>query len=59
MSAVKEKILILLFGGLALGFTYLPYKQWRIIKGIAKALTYHFQKIKIKRENWDGKWPSP
>jgi DNA-binding transcriptional regulator PaaX len=100
MSVVKEKILLLLLAGLAFGFTYLPHKQWQIIKEVArewkkidekalkeeikklyrsklverrknpdgsftfiltekgklKALTYHFQKIKIKRENWDGKW---
>ena len=100
MSTVKEKVLLLLMAGLAFGFTYLPHKQWRIIKGVArewkkidekalqeeikklyrsklverknnpdgsftfiltkrgklKALTYHFQEIKIKRGNWDGKW---
>ena len=36
MSAVKEKILLLLMAGLAFGFTYLPHKQWRIIKGVAR-----------------------
>lgn len=100
MSPIKEKILLLLFFGLAFGFTYLPHKQWRLIKeaarewkkinekalqeeikklyrsklverkrhpdgsftfiltekGKLKALTYHFQEMKIKRENWDGKW---
>jgi DNA-binding transcriptional regulator PaaX len=100
MSAVKEKILLLLLAGLTFGFTYLPHKQWRIIKGVARewkkinekvlreeikklyrsklvewkenpdgsftlsltkegklrVLTYHFQKMRIKRENWDGKW---
>jgi DNA-binding transcriptional regulator PaaX len=100
MQTIKEKILLLLFYGLALGFTYLPHKQWRIIKGAVKewkkidekalkedikklyrsklikrkenpngsftfvltdkgklrALTYHFQTIKIERENWDKKW---
>ena len=25
-------------------------------KGKMKALTYHFQKMKIERKNWDGKW---
>lgn len=25
-------------------------------KGKLKALTYHFQNMKIKKENWDGKW---
>jgi len=100
MSATKQKMLLLLLAGLSLGFTYLPHKQWRIIRGVArewkkidekvlrekirelyrskmveikknpdgsytliltkkgklKALTYHFQKMKIERENWDGKW---
>lgn len=100
MSPIKEKILLLLYFGLAFGFTYLPNKQWRLIKeaarewkkidervlqeeikklyrsklvekrknpdgsftfiltekGKLKALTYHFQKMKIKREDWDGKW---
>lgn len=100
MSPVKEKILLLLMAGLALGFTYLPHKQWRIIKQVArewkeidektlreeikklyrsklverkknpdgsftfiltekgklKALTYHFQEMKITKEDWDGIW---
>ncbi len=25
-------------------------------KGKIKSLTYHFQKMKIERKNWDGKW---
>lgn len=25
-------------------------------KGKLKALTYHFQEMKVKKENWDGKW---
>ncbi len=25
-------------------------------KGKAKALTYHFQEMVIKKDNWDGKW---
>jgi len=100
MSPTKEKILVLLLAGLALGFTYSPQRQWRILKDVSKewkridekklrdeirqlyqsrlvskkensdgsctllltekgklrALTYHFQKMKIKKENWDGKW---
>ncbi|MBU4299094.1 hypothetical protein KJ636_03570, partial [Patescibacteria group bacterium] len=100
MSAAKQKILLLLLAGLSFGFTYLPNKQWKIIKGFVrewdeidkkvlrekirelyrsklvqakenpdgsctliltekgkmKALTYHFQEMKIKKENWDGKW---
>jgi len=100
MSPLKQKILLLLFSGLAFGFAYTPKRQWRILKGIArewkridkeklrneirklyqsklvekkrnsdgsytllltdkgklKALTYHFQEMKIKKDNWDGKW---
>lgn len=100
MSSAKEKILVLLWAGLALGFTYNPQGQWRILRGVSRewkrideeelknevkklyqsklvndkenpdgsrtllltekgklrALTYHFQGMKIKKENWDGKW---
>lgn len=100
MKAIKEKILLLLLAGIGLGFTYLPNKQWKIIKATAKewqkinerelkkeiknlyrsklikkienpdgsftfiltdkgkmkVLTYHFQKMKIERKNWDKKW---
>jgi len=100
MSAIKEKILLLLFADIALGFTYSPYQQWKILKGVAnqwkridqkklreeikklyqsklveikensdksytlvltkkgklKALTFNFQKMKIKKQKWDGKW---
>ena len=100
MSAIKEKIFLLLLAGLSLGFTYSPYRQWKILKtaakewkriderklreeikklyqtqlvemkenpdksytliltekGKLKALTYHFQAMKIKKKNWDGKW---
>ena len=100
MSTIKQKILLLLFAGLALGYTYLPRRQWKILKGVArewkkidekklkeeirklyqsklveikehpdksytliltakgklKALSYHFQEMKIKSGNWDGKW---
>ena len=100
MSPAKEKILLLLFAGLSLGFSYLPRQQIRILKGVSrewkwidekalrekvrelyrsklvekkenpdgsqtlilsekgklKALTYRFKEMKIKKENWDGKW---
>jgi hypothetical protein len=36
MSLTKQKILLLLFSGLALGYTYLPSHQWRILKGVAR-----------------------
>jgi DNA-binding transcriptional regulator PaaX len=100
MSDIREKILLLLFSGIAFGYSYTIHRQWRIIEGVAqewkkiekrklqeeirklyrtkileikenpdksytivltqkgkiKALTYHFQNMIIKRENWDGKW---
>jgi len=100
MSPLKQKILLLLLGGIAFGYSYTPQRQWRILKGVARewrkinkeklrkdikqlyqskligrkenpdgsqtivltekgkmrALTYHFEKIRIKRGKWDGKW---
>jgi len=100
MSPTKQKILLLLLGGIAFGYSYTPGKQWKILKEVAyewkkinkeklkkeirdlyrsksikrkenpdgsytiiltekgklKALTYHFQNMKIKNEKWDGKW---
>lgn len=100
MSNVKQKILLLLFAGIAFGYSYTARRQWKVLKGVAhewkkineeklrneinnlyrsklikrkenadgsytllltekgklKALTYHFQKMKIEGEKWDGKW---
>jgi len=100
MSPLKQKILLLLLGGIAFGYSFTPQKQWKILKSVAdewqeinrkklrneirnlyksklinkkenpdgsytivltdkgklKALTYHFQQMKIKTEKWDGKW---
>lgn len=100
MSLIKQKILLLLLGGMAFGYSYTPQRQWRVLKAVArgwkeinreklrdeirklyqsklikkkenpdgsytivltekgklKALTYHFQKMKIKGGKWDGKW---
>ena len=100
MSPAKQKILLLLYAGIAFGFSYHPKHQWKILKGVAKewkkiderklkyeinklyqskfidkkdnpdgsytivltekgklkALTYHFQDMKIQNQNWDGKW---
>jgi DNA-binding transcriptional regulator PaaX len=36
MSPNKQKILLLLLSGIALGYTYLPNRQWRILKGVAR-----------------------
>lgn len=35
MTALKEKILLLLLGGLAFGCSYTPQNQWRVIKTIS------------------------
>lgn len=35
MSSIKQKILLLLLGGLAFGYSYTPKRQWRVLKGIA------------------------
>ena len=100
MSPTKQKILLLLLGGLAFGYSYTPQRQWKVLKeverewkrinieklrneinnlyrskliqrkenpdgshtivltkkGKLKALTYHFEKMKIKGEKWDEKW---
>jgi len=100
MSPTTKKILLLLLGGVALGYSYTPGKQLKILKEVANAwkkidenelkkeinnlyrtklisrkenpdgsytivltekgklnaLTYHFEKIRIERKNWDHKW---
>ena len=100
ISPNKQKILLLLFGGLAFGYSYTPGRQWKVLKEISrewkrinkerlrkdinqlyqsklisrkenadetctivltekgrlKALTFHFENMKIEGENWDGKW---
>lgn len=40
LSPTKQKILLLLFGGIAFGFAYAPARQWRVLGDIEK----------------DGKW---
>lgn len=36
MSILKEKVLLLLFSGLALGFTYNSRRQWFILKNVSR-----------------------
>lgn len=99
-KTIKEKLLLLLYGGVAFGYSITPHRQWEVVceiakewnnidkrklyatirnlyksklvdkkenpdgsytlfltdKGKIKALTYHFQDIKINGGNWDGKW---
>lgn len=99
-DTLKQKILLLLLGGLALGFTYHPGRQWKIIKSVkrewqkidekklwreirklyrsslvekrenpdgsftfvlsqkgkAKTLNFQFEKMRLEKKNWDGKW---
>ena len=100
MSPTTKKILLLLLGGVAFGYSFTPGKQLKILKEVAnawkkidenelkkeinnlyrsklvsreekpdgsytmvltekgklKALTYHFEKMKIDGGKWDGKW---
>lgn len=35
MNAIKEKILLLLLGGLAFGCSYTPHQQWRVLKTVS------------------------
>lgn len=99
-EGLKQKILLLLFGGVTLGCVYSPRRQLRIIKVMARewqkigekeltdeirklyrsklvetkfnpdgsqtfiltekgklrALTYRFDEMTIKKQDWDGKW---
>ncbi|MDP2923897.1 MAG: hypothetical protein Q8O30_09315 [Candidatus Omnitrophota bacterium] len=36
LSPLKQKILLLLYSGLALGFTYNPRRQWYVLKSAAR-----------------------
>ncbi|MBM3250634.1 MAG: CRISPR-associated endonuclease Cas2 [Candidatus Nealsonbacteria bacterium] len=100
MSDVTKKMLLLLLGGVAFGYSYTPQRQWKILKEVArawkeinreklkkeirnlyrsklikkkenpdgsctivltekgklKALTYHFEKMKVEGGKWDGEW---
>jgi len=99
-NPLKQKILLLLLTGVALGFSYNPKQQYKLVKALGRewrkidrenlrreirnlyrsrlieskenldrsftyvltnkgkirALTYHFQEMKIKESHWDGKW---
>lgn len=43
-SATKQKILLLLFKGIAFGYSYTPSRQWRVLK----SLSYEWKKIDRK-----------
>lgn len=51
MNEVKKKILLLLLAGIALGFTYHPKRQWRILKATAKEWK-RINEEKLRREIW-------
>jgi DNA-binding transcriptional regulator PaaX len=36
MSNLKQKILLLLLGGIVFGYSYTPQRQWKIVKTISK-----------------------
>ena len=36
MNEVREKILLLLLGGIALGFCYTPGQQWRVVNAVSR-----------------------
>jgi len=49
MSPTKQKILLLLLGGLAFGYSYTPQRQWRVLKQIS----YEWKRInkeKLRKE---------
>jgi DNA-binding transcriptional regulator PaaX len=100
LSSTKQKILLLLLAGVALGLSYSPRRQQRILKefgeewekidekkikdeirqlyqsklierkqnadgsttltltdkGKLRALTFHFQDMRVSDKDWDGKW---
>jgi len=37
MSSTQQKILLLLLGGMAFGYSFTPQRQWRILKEVSKA----------------------
>lgn len=49
MSATKQKILLLLFGGMALGYSYTPGKQWKVLKEVSR-LWKKINKEKLRNE---------
>ena len=36
MTLIQKKILLLLLGGIAFGYSYTPQKQWKVIKEVSK-----------------------
>lgn len=45
MSSTKQKILLLLLGGIVFGYSYTPQRQWKILKTI----TQEWKKINQKK----------
>jgi len=49
ISSAKQKILLLLLGGIALGYSFSPGRQWRVIKGISREWK-KINKEKLRKE---------
>ncbi len=45
MSPTRQKILLLLFGGLSFGYSFTPGKQWKVLKRVS----YEWKKINKKK----------
>jgi len=49
ISSIKQKILLLLLGGIALGYSFSPGKQWKVIKGFSREWK-KINKEKLRKE---------
>jgi len=69
MSSIKQKILLLLFSGMAFGYSYTPGRQWKILKGVSQEWkkinneelrkeisTLYRSKVVKKKRNKDGSY---
>jgi len=49
ISPTKQKILLLLFGGLAFGYSFTPGKQWRVLREVSRGWK-EIDKKKLRKE---------
>ena len=49
MSPIKQKILLLLLGGMAFGYSFIPGKQWKVLKEVSCEWK-RINKEKLKKE---------